>query len=420
MMTNLLAEKAVLGSILLAGEMLDVGTLEPKHFSDRRNQLVFQGMDKLDKENKEIDVVMLSQVVPNDGRIFDYLIELVSEVPTAENIKKYVDIVRNNYNERQLAIACDSYLQNRDSDSIGLITESLEKITSIVSDNANSVRQSLTNILTSLDKEAEEGIHTFNSFDAMLGGLCSERLNIIAARPAVGKTALALNIMSEACKQGAAVEFFSLEMSDKELLGRVISSEIMTNSMKWQNPKGLMSEGEKQAVVEAVGTIDTWDLNIYESGIDIRFIKEKAKLLMINRPMKKRLIIIDYLQLLPRSDRKSTNDAVGEITRELKMIAKEFKVSVLLLSQLSRGVEQRQDKRPQLSDLRDSGNIEQDADSVTFIYRDDYYDQSDDSEPNNIIELLIRKNRHGSTGMAELLFIKEYQKMTNLSHRTGE
>lgn len=419
-MNNVLAEKAVLGSILLAGEMLDVGELESKHFTDKRNQLVFSGMEQLDKENKEIDVVMLNQIVPNDGRLLDYLIELATEVPTSENIKNYVDIVKKNFSESQLAKACDTYLQSRDENSIKIISESIDRLNKTENNSDNSVRSTLTSILTSLDKEAELGITTFSSFDMMLGGLSPERLNIIAARPAVGKTALALNIMSEACKQGAAVEFFSLEMSDQELMGRVISSEILANSMKWQNPKGLMTEGEKQAVVEAVGIIDNWDLNIYEHGVDIRFIKEKAKNLLVSKPDKKRLIIIDYLQLLPRSERKSTNDAVGEITRDLKLIAKEYKVSILLLSQLSRGVEQRQDKRPQLSDLRDSGNIEQDADSVTFIYRDDYYEQGEDAEPNNIIELIIRKNRHGSTGVAELLFTKEYQKMSNLSHRIGE
>ncbi|WP_314067512.1 DnaB-like helicase C-terminal domain-containing protein [uncultured Vagococcus sp.] len=418
-MTNILAEKAVLGSILLEGKMLAVGSLEAKYFTDIRNKMIFQGMEKLESENKDIDVVMLNEAVPNKGGIFDYLIELATEVPTSQNIMNYVEILKKEYQERKILSACEAYLKNRDTDTLDSIVR-LANESAKHSKSDNSIRASLTRIITSLEKDKEVGIPTFKSFDYMIGGLSPERLNIIAARPSVGKTALALNIMSEACKSDAAVEVFSLEMNQDELLERVISSEISANSMKWRDPNNLMNEGEKQAVVNSTGPIDTWDLKIHDTGVDMRLIRERAKAMLVEKPNKKKLIIIDYLQLLPKNDKKSTNDSVGEITRELKVLSGECKVSILLLSQLSRGVEQRQDKRPQLSDLRDSGNIEQDADSVTFLYRDDYYEQPEDGEENNIIELIIRKNRHGNRGTAELLFVKEYQKFLELSKRTGD
>ena len=264
----------------------------------------------------------------------------------------------------------------------------------------------------------------YQALDKMTAGLHAEELIILAARPAVGKTAFALNIAQNiGTKTDKAVAIFSLEMGAESLVNRMLCAEGSIEASHLRT--GQLSEEEWQNLIIAMGSLSRANIYIDDTpGIKITEIRAKCRKLAQEKG-NLGLILIDYLQLIEGTGKENRQQEVSDISRQLKKLAKELKVPVIALSQLSRGVEQRQDKRPVLSDIRESGSIEQDADIVAFLYRDDYYDRGEgedgDHEPpevDNVVEVIIEKNRSGARGTVELLFIKEYNKFSSLSPRT--
>jgi replicative DNA helicase len=263
----------------------------------------------------------------------------------------------------------------------------------------------------------------YAALDKMTAGLQKEELIILAARPAVGKTAFALNIAQNVgTKTDRSVAIFSLEMGAESLVNRMLCAEGSIEASHLRT--GQLSEEEWRNLIVAMGSLSNANIYIDDTpGIKISEIRARCRKLAQEKG-NLGLILIDYLQLIEGTGRENRQQEVSEISRQLKKLAKELKVPVIALSQLSRGVEQRQDKRPVLSDIRESGSIEQDADIVAFLYRDDYYrsEGDDDDEPeeqqnNNVIEVIIEKNRSGARGTVELLFIKEYNKFSSVSPR---
>ena len=263
----------------------------------------------------------------------------------------------------------------------------------------------------------------FRDLDKITTGLHPDQLIILAARPAVGKTAFALNIAQNVgTKTDRSVAIFSLEMGAESLVNRMLCAEGSIEASHLRT--GQLSEEEWRNLIVAMGSLSNASIYIDDTpGIKISEIRARCRKLAQEKG-NLGLILIDYLQLIEGTGRENRQQEVSEISRQLKKLAKELKVPVIALSQLSRGVEQRQDKRPVLSDIRESGSIEQDADIVAFLYRDDYYQREGDEEDggeepqnNNVIEVIIEKNRSGARGTVELLFIKEYNKFSSLSPR---
>lgn len=263
----------------------------------------------------------------------------------------------------------------------------------------------------------------YQALDKMTAGLQKEELIILAARPAVGKTAFALNIAQNVgTKTDNTVAIFSLEMGAESLVSRMLCAEGSIEASHLRT--GQLTDDEWRNLIVAMGSLSRASIYIDDTpGIKISEIRARCRKLAQERG-NLGLILIDYLQLIEGTGRESRQQEVSEISRQLKKLAKELKVPVIALSQLSRGVEQRQDKRPVLSDIRESGSIEQDADIVAFLYRDDYYQREGDEDENgeepqndNVIEVIIEKNRSGARGTVELLFIKEYNKFSSLSPR---
>ena len=261
----------------------------------------------------------------------------------------------------------------------------------------------------------------YQALDKMTAGLQKEELIILAARPAVGKTAFALNIAQNVgTKTDKTVAIFSLEMGAESLVNRMLCAEGSIEASHLRT--GQLNEEEWRNLIVAMGSLSRASIYIDDTpGIKISEIRARCRKLA-QETGNLGLILIDYLQLIEGTGRENRQQEVSEISRQLKTLAKELKVPVIALSQLSRGVEQRQDKRPVLSDIRESGSIEQDADIVAFLYRDDYYQREGDEEEeeqsnNNVIEVIIEKNRSGARGTVELLFIKEYNKFSSLSPR---
>ncbi|MGX6441822.1 replicative DNA helicase [Neobacillus sp. K501] len=261
------------------------------------------------------------------------------------------------------------------------------------------------------DKGEFSGVDTgFPLLNGMLNGLQNGDLIIIAARPSVGKTALALNLAKNCCKDGGTVDFFSLEMPSKQLIKRLLSDISNVDGSKWKNSYRYFNGNDYERAVHAVGLLDNWNLHIHDEPrqtvADIRAAIQKTKR---EHPDGNHLVIIDYLQLITQTKRFERHDlAVGNITRELKQIARQYEVPIILLSQLSRGVEQRMDKRPVMSDLRDSGSIEQDADVIMLLSRDEF-DQVN-SEKSEQINVNIAKHRNGPVGVIKLAFEKNYSR----------
>lgn len=373
---------------------------------------------------------------------YEYIFQLANDTPTAANAEYYARIVEEKSLLRKLIqasnkIARESFEQE---ESVSVILDEAEKSILNVAENRNRngfihirdvVFESMQN-LDDLSKNGQDvtGIPTgYPDLDAMTAGLQPEELIILAARPAVGKTAFALNIAQNvATKQDGVVAVFSLEMGAESLVNRMICAEGSINAGHLRT--GQLTEDEWSDLIVASGALSEADIYIDDTpGIRVTEIRSKSRRLLKERG-RLDLIVIDYLQLIEGSGKRNENrqQEVSEISRQLKKIAKELHVPVIALSQLSRGVEQRQDKRPVLSDIRESGSIEQDADIVAFLYRDDYYERGegeddDGGEPrleDNIVEVIIEKNRSGARGTVKLIFTKEFNKFSSVSFRTDD
>ncbi|WLR50057.1 replicative DNA helicase [Bacillus tianshenii] len=423
LMENIEAEQAVLGSILLDGELIHDCRLEPKQFTRPGHQNIFQAMRKLAEERINIDLVtvvtQLGESVKQIGGV-DYLSKLADSVPSTSTIRTYERMVIKAFQQRmRYQLGSRLSMDPTDENAVEIYNQ-LAELQEVDMAAPRSKREALIEIFEEMNTPRGDitGVDTgLKDFNDMTGGLQGGDLIIVAARPSIGKTAFALNLGMNHSHKGGVSNVFSLEMSDVQLIKRVLSGISRVDGSKWQNPFKRFTPEDHEAIARAIGIFEKWLMNIYDKPAQTVFdIRAAVRKSIKEQPDKQHLVIIDYLQLITPVGKFERHDlAIGHISSELKHMAREFNVPVVLLSQLSRGVESRQDKRPMMSDIRDSGNVEQDADIITFLYRDDYYDKQ--SEMKNIVEAIIAKQRNGPVGTVELAFLKEYGRFVDLSRQ---
>ena len=433
------AEQSVLGSVLLqpAALISAMEYLQTHDFYRRAHQLIFQAMIDLNEKNEEIDVITVANLLETNKQLEDvggapYLAELANIVPTAANVEYYAKIVEERSLLRRLIQASTEIISEtyEESEGVSNILDAAEQKILEVSERKNRsgfvkisdvLRDSMEEIdeLYKNDEEITGLSSGYRALDLMTAGLHEDELIILAARPGVGKTAFALNIAQNiGTSTNENVAVFSLEMGATQLVNRMLCAEGTINANNLRT--GQLTEEEFEKLFVAMGSLSKANIYIDDTpGIRVSEIRAKSRRLMQEQGGIG-LIIIDYLQLIEGSGRESRQQEVSEISRQLKKLAMELSVPVIAISQLSRSVEQRQDKRPILSDLRESGSLEQDADIVAFLYREDYYrdEEGDDEEveEDNVVEVLVEKNRSGARGTVKLLFIKEYNKFSSLTY----
>ncbi|WP_060678696.1 replicative DNA helicase [Virgibacillus halodenitrificans] len=408
---NYEAETAVLGSVLLEGTLFNSLQLNEEYFYYKQHRLIFQAMKETAAKGEFVDAVTVTTMLGNDihqvgGTI--YLLKLVESVASTASLKHYEQLVVDAFRLRKAKEFTLAYSTQPTEENLDLLIGQLQTIreTGRVTED-KSTYDYLLEITDELLAEQTQptGISTtFSSLDEMTGGMQPGELLIIAARPSMGKTAFALNLAAGHCKHHGRSSVFSLEMGTKPLLKRIISSEGSIDGQKWKDM--LFSEQDYEQAIHAIGEIADWKLTIFDTKRTLLDIRSTIRRYVHDHPEDNHLVIIDYLQLIIPTGNKERRDLeVGEITRELKLLAMELNIPIVLLSQLSRGVEARQNKRPLMSDLRESGNIEQDADVIFLLYREDYYEKN---TTNKNMEIIISKQRNGPTGTIVLPFHKEY------------
>ena len=426
------AEQSVIGAMIMDGEAIMVASeiICGDDFYNRQYGVVFDAMTELSDEGKPVDLVTLQdrlreKDVPPEVSSLEFIGNLVTAVPTSANIKYYANIVAEKATLRKLIrlnedIANTCYVGK---ESLEAILEDTEKRVFDLVQRRNTgefvpIRQIVMNAMDQIERASKNdgnvtGIATgFIDLDYKTAGMQPADLILIAARPSMGKTAFVLNIAEYvAFKSNETVAIFSLEMSKEQLVNRLFAMESRVDSQKLRT--GNLSDMDWEKLIESAGVIGKSNLIIDDTpGINIPTMRSKCRKYKLEHNLK--LIIIDYLQLMSGSGRGSDSrqQEISDISRSLKALARELKVPVVALSQLSRAVEQRPDHRPMLSDLRESGAIEQDADVVMFIYRDDYYNK--DTERKGISEIIIAKQRNGPIGTVELAWLPDYTKFANL------
>ena len=430
------AEQAVLGAMLMNKEAITVASeiLSGDDFYQTAYGILFNSMVELFHAGKPVDLITLQEYlkekdVPPEISSMEFARDLLMGTQTSANIKSYAEIVREKSIMRRLikvneetANAC--YLQNQPLEEI---LEDAQKQVFALAETGNSeeyvsIKQVVLNALDVIERASKTkgtvtGIPTgFIDLDYKLSGLQRSDLVLIAARPSMGKTAFVLNIAQHvAFRQNKAVAIFSLEMSKEQLVNRLFSLESQVDAQSLRT--GNMKDSDWEKLIEGAGIIGQSKLIIDDTpGISISELRSKCRKYKLEHGLD--IIIIDYLQLMTGSvgrSSESRQQEVSDISRQLKGLARELNVPVVSLSQLSRAVESRPDKRPMLSDLRESGAIEQDADVVMFIYRDEYYNK--DSEFKKQAEIIIAKQRNGPVGTVNLAWLGEYTKFANLSRQ---
>lgn len=422
------AEQSVLGSILLDKEaMISVSeTLVPEDFYKEAHKVIYESMLKLYNSQSEIDLITLTDELRDQGYLDDiggiaYITSLSTVVPTTSNIKYYVNIVKEKSISRQLISAANDIINlgYDGSAKVEYVLENAEKkIFDISQERATNdfqpINQVISEALSMLEKLYEEkndvtGLTTgFRDLNKKINGLQRSDLLLIAARPAMGKTAFALNLVQNAALKGdASVAVFSLEMSKEQLVQRMIASQSTVELKKIKT--GTLADNDWPRITDGMAILSGAKIHIDDTpGIKISELRSKCRKLKIEKGLD--LVLIDYLQLMEgEGQNESRQQEIAKISRSLKILAKELDCPVVALSQLSRAPEQRADHRPMLSDLRESGSIEQDADIVMFLYRDEYYNP--DTEKKNIGEVIVAKNRHGETGTVELVWFGGIQNL---------
>lgn len=431
---NLEAEQAVLGAILLDGDALVTAMerINSDDFYRTAHQLIFEAMIEIAEANEPVDLVTLTARLQDKQQLEDvgglsYLSELANAVPTAANIDYYAQIVEEKSMLRRLIRAATQIVSNgyTGGEEVGqLLSDAEQRIQEISQRRSGggfvAIRDVLMEVFDKVEflytnKGSSTGIKSgFHDLDKMTSGFQRSDLIIVAARPSVGKTAFSLNIAQNVgVREKETVAIFSLEMGAAQLVQRMICAEANVDAGRIRT--GFLEPDDWEKLTMAIGSLSEANIYIDDSpSVTVADIRAKCRRLQKEKGLG--MILIDYLQLIQGRGRgDNRQQEVSEISRTLKQIARELNVPVIALSQLSRGVEQRQDKRPMMSDLRESGSIEQDADIVAFLYRDDYYNQ--DTEKKNIIEIIIAKQRNGPVGTVELAFLKNYNKFVSLSHQ---
>ena len=429
---SLIAEQSLLGAILVDPESLNdiADSVTASDFYLTEHAQIFTAMHELFLANREIDIVTLIDMLVTKGIYSksggqDYIKTLCQTVPNALNIKDYAAIVKQKsllrqlieicsdisdtaYSEEGAANAVIEYAESRIFDLVqGRDTKNFRHIREVIRDIYKNLRT------LELEGESAQGTKTgFSGLDNVLAGMGNSDLVLVGARPGMGKTSFALNIATNVAMQTKKkVCIFSLEMSAEQLVTRVISSEAMVDSYALRT--GKLDKKQWDDIAAATSNLAGCDILIDDtSGISVTAMKSKLR-----RITNLGLVVIDYLGLMQSDSRRNDGNRVNEvadISRALKIMAKELNVPIICCAQLSRGPESRTDKRPILSDLRDSGAIEQDADTVIFLYRDEYYKTEGNQDEGNIAEVIIAKNRHGSTGNVKMGWIGRYTKFRTL------
>lgn len=435
---NIEAEQAVIGAIFLEPEAFSSASelLLPEDFYRASHQRIYETMMKLSDKGEPIDLVTVTTSLSNAKTLDEiggvsYLTDIAGSVPTAANIGYYSKIVEEKSVLRRLIrtatdIVTSSFTKEDEIDDV--LNEAEKSILEVSHRKNSGAFQAIKDVLIEVYDNIESLHHQngdltgvpsgFRDLDRITSGFQQNDLIIIAARPSVGKTAFALNIAQNvAINTDENVAIFSLEMGADQLVSRMLCAEGNIDAQRLRT--GNLETEDWSKLTMAMGSLSNAGIFIDDSpGIRVSEIRSKCRRLKQEHGLG--MIVIDYLQLIQGSanSRDNRQQEVSEISRSLKGLARELNVPLIALSQLSRGVEQRQDKRPMMSDLRESGSIEQDADIVGFLYRDDYYDA--ESEKQNIIEIIISKQRNGPVGNVELAFVKEYNKFVDLDHRYSE
>ncbi len=433
-------EASLLGGVLLSPDLLAEvdDQLAAEDFFDPRHVRIYQAIVDLNSANQAIDVLTVADQLKKQKALDliggkDYLQQLVGEIPTISNIKGYAQIVSGKSRRRGLIQVGGevSQMGHDETQEIGEILETAEKKLFAISDRQAPTRaQDLESLLIKKfkrleqmaeDKDSLRGLPTgFIDLDKKLGGLQPSDLFILAARPAMGKTSLALNVAyNVATESKKTVLFFSIEMSQEQLVDRLLS--IGSGIDAWRIRNGQLDASDFANLNQTMGELSEAKLFIDDSvGLNISHLRTKIRRLHHRQPLD--LVVVDYLQLMT-ADRRGTNEVnrvqeISEISRGLKLIAREINIPVMVLSQLNRAVENREGQKPQLADLRDSGAIEQDADVVAFLYRDDYYHPETTKRP-NLVDILIKKHRNGPTGQVEVVFKPERQRYFSIDKKSN-
>ena len=429
---NMEAEQAVVGSMIMDKEAISVASemLTGDDFYSKQYGVVFDTMVELNDQGKAVDPVTLqdrlrAKDVPPEMVSLDFIRDIMRSVTTSANVKYYAGIVAEKSTLRKL-IRLNQEIENTcyaGKEDLEVILESTEKKVFELVQKRNTgeyvpIRQVVMNAMDRIEKASRNqgnvtGIATgFLDLDYKTAGMQPADLVLVAARPSMGKTAFVLNIAQHvAFKLNQTVAIFSLEMSKEQLVNRLFSLESRVDSQHLRT--GNLTDMEWEKLIESAGVIGQSNLIIDDTpGISIAELRSKCRKYKMDHDLK--MIIIDYLQLMSGGGRgsESRQQEISDISRSLKALARELSVPVVALSQLSRAVEQRPDHRPMLSDLRESGAIEQDADVVMFIYRDDYYNK--DTDKKGIAEIIIAKQRNGPIGTVELVWLPDYTKFANM------
>jgi len=440
---NVDAEASILGGILLRNEvLLQLETLEVEDFYHFPHKVVFEAVRNLEASARPIDVVTLENEVAKQGKLdaiggVAFLGELALRVPTVDNVLAYSDIVRDHSQARKLILASADIVEKGYEDGLEVrdyLDDAEAKIFEVTQRKDKTgpepVKQLVKKVFSSLDERFKSpdgitGLPTgFADLDVKTAGLQPTELVILAARPAMGKTSFAMSIAQSAATAGGwPCLVFSLEMSSTQLAERMLCSEAKVDSSALR--RGQLQRQDMTNLTYAAATLSKAPILIDDTpALSLREVRARARRFRSNKELfggkKFGLIMIDYLQLMrgsPQAAKASREQEISEISRGLKSLAKELDCPVLALSQLNRSLEQRTDKRPQLSDLRESGAIEQDADVILFIYRDEVYTKEQCEKP-GVAEIILGKNRHGATGTVETRFEGRYTRFENLSHRS--
>jgi len=435
---NIEAEQAVLGAIFIEDQALITASdrLIPEDFYRAAHQRIFTVMLDLSAKGEPVDLVTVTSELQTKNWLEEiggvsYLSDLANAVPTAANALYYGQIVEEKSLLRRLIrvatnITTEGYAADENVDSI--LNDAEKSILEVARKKNSGEFVDIKDVLVEAFDKIEMLQHTagdvtgiptgFTELDKITAGFQKNDLIIVAARPSVGKTAFALNMSQNvATKTDENVAIFSLEMGADQLVMRMLCAEGNIDAQRLRT--GRLEDEDWQRLTMAMGSLSKAGIFIDDTpGIKVKEIRSKCRKLKQDRGLG--MIMIDYMQLIQGDSRsgEGRQQEVSEISRELKGLARELEVPVIALSQLSRGVESRQDKRPMMSDIRESGSIEQDADVIAFLYRDDYYDK--ETEAKDIIEIIIAKQRNGPVGTVELAFIKEYNKFVNLERRFDE
>ena len=426
------AEQAIIGSMLTDKDAViaAVEVLQEQDFYREDNKIIYSAILNLYNRAEPIDIITLKSELKSMGKFeavggLEYIVQLPDKVPTTSNVEQYIKIVEEKSMLRALIKTADELitLGYDPTQEVEQVIDTAEKKIFQVMQKKNqkgysSIKDILVDTFTQLEqlynqKESITGVPTgFVDLDYRTSGLHNSDLILVAARPAMGKSAFALNIATNAAVRAKVpVAIFSLEMSKEQMTNRILCSEAMVDSAKVRT--GKIDDDEWAKLAATSGELSEAGIYIDDTpGISIMEIRAKCRKMKLEKNIG--LVVIDYLQLVQSSNKKGGNreQEIAEISRSLKILAKEIDVPVIALSQLSRAPEQRIDHRPMLSDLRESGSIEQDADIVMFLYRDDYYNE--DTEKKNIAEVIIAKHRSGATGTVELLWLANYTKFANI------